>query len=185
MNNKTIFILLTLLFLQISVNAQESCTKTECPLETSTIKKCTGEKCVSFSPKTHVIVRKASKCELENAALKKRIAKLESEKNILVKNLEDVSAKLYLAQNKPTQTLTVTKERIVVMARKLKKNNLTVLVGNGPVGVDGKLSGNKVEADLKRDTVGAIQYTRKFDLLSGTLQLQSNDSVLFGLGLEF
>ena len=67
----------------------------------------------------------------------------------------------------------------------LKKNNVTVLAGRGPVSIDGKLVGNKVEADLKHDAVGAIQYTRRFDYLSGTIQLQTNESILLGIGLEF
>ncbi|HUM41603.1 MAG TPA: hypothetical protein PKI14_01480 [Fervidobacterium sp.] len=185
MSTKTIFIFLAVLFLQLAVNAQEVCTKTECPLDQEVIKKCNGHNCTTYSQKTHIVVRKASKCELEVALLKKKLKNLESENEQLAQSLNFVSAKLHAAQNKPAEKVVVVQEKLVFVARKLKKNNVTVLAGRGPVSIDGKLVGNKVEADLKHDAVGAIQYTRRFDYLSGTIQLQTNESILLGIGLEF
>lgn len=185
MSTKTIFIFLTVLFLQVVASAQESCTKTECPLDANIIKKCSGDNCTTYSQKTHVVVRKASKCELEVTLLKKKLKNLESENEQLAQSLNFVSAKLHAAQNKPAEKVVVVQEKLVLVARKLKKNSVTLLAGKGPVGIDGKLVGNKAEADLKYDAVGAVQYTRRFDYLSGTVQLQTNESILLGIGLEF
>jgi hypothetical protein len=74
----------------------------------------------------------------------------------------------------------------------INKNRLSVLAGNGPKeGLDRTNNGSTVTVESRVGTVGGVQYQRLTDVevlgmpLSVGGQLQSNESALIGVGLDF
>lgn len=72
----------------------------------------------------------------------------------------------------------------------LKKNRVSLLAGNGPKeGLDRTNNGSTVTVESKVGAVGGLQYQRLLPILKNRLsvgaQLQTNESVLVNVGLDF
>jgi hypothetical protein len=84
--------------------------------------------------------------------------------------------------------ITKTKQQTTTMCS-ADKNRLSVLAGKGPkngLDVDKSQSPNKVTVESEYGGVGGLQYQRLVtDRISVGAQVQTNDSVLLGVGFEF
>ncbi len=80
-----------------------------------------------------------------------------------------------------TKEVIVEKE-VVKKVGVMKKNNLSLLLGRGPVGID--RTGNRV--DLYSDTVAGIGYIRTVgSTLTLGAQIQTNSTLLGSVGMDF
>lgn len=74
----------------------------------------------------------------------------------------------------------------VVKADK-EKNRLSIMAGNGPKeGLERSKTASKVTVESRVGTVGGVQYQRLLtDRISAGVQVQSNESALVNIGLDF
>jgi hypothetical protein len=84
--------------------------------------------------------------------------------------------------------ITKTKQQTTTMCS-ADKNRLSVLAGKGPkngLDVDKSQAPNKVSVENEYGGVGGLQYQRLVtDRVSVGAQVQTNESVLLGIGIEF
>lgn len=72
-------------------------------------------------------------------------------------------------------------EKVVVVKVKPKKNRISVLAGTGPV----DLVVDPNSAKITRDGILGLQYQRSLGMINLGIQIQTNQSVLGSIGLDF
>lgn len=75
----------------------------------------------------------------------------------------------------------------VISSAEAKRNRVSLMAGNGPKeGLDRSNDGSTVTVESKVGTIGGAQYQRLLnDRLSVGAQIQTNESVLVNVGLDF
>lgn len=79
------------------------------------------------------------------------------------------------------------KTDVTVCKNDFKKNRVSIHAGNGPKeGLKSKTAVDSVEIESRVGAIGGVQYQRLVtDKVSIGAQIQTNESVLIGIGLDF
>ncbi len=103
------------------------------------------------------------------------------------KESEVPAEKYKVVPRKQQFIVTKTKQTDLVECKNVDKNRVSVLGGQGPKpGLDKEATSKKVTVESKTGLVGGLQYQRKLgDTFSVGGQLQTNESVLLGIGVDF
>lgn len=166
-----LLLLTSLLALSLSAQAQE------CKLHPDYIKKCVGEDCKTYSTDTHIVVRRATKCDLELAKLKAENEQLKQQ----VAALEARQPKV-IVQEKLVKSVEIKKYVLV------RKNRLKLGLGYGMTGLVNNSDSSDPNIAVKYGPVGTIGYDRVISLLSGVTLggiIQTNKTISITIGKDF
>lgn len=170
-----------------------SVAQAECPKKSGceVIMDCKGEACKEYNRETHVVVRKASKCDLELADLKKKMKAMEDElasQKKLNDSMEDHINKLEVMLGQKPQVVTQVETRTVIRKLKIEapKNIVSGMVGQGFIDARLRQSGSAINLDAERGAVFGLQYQRRVTekLYLGGFGM-SNETYGLSLGLGF